>query len=206
MPRILASALLVAAAGACASPDAVPVRVDETTTHPDAPPIAPHAECTVYVAREPATSAEHRGPCTDIEYPLTPPAQGPHYSQWAAFRTYDAPVPAGFLVHALEHGAIVLAYRCDAPPCTEITEALDAIVAEHGEDPLCRGEERPSRFVIAPDPTLDHPIAAIAWEHVYLATCLDLPSLRAFVSAHYGRAPEDLCVPGVDRSADGWCE
>ncbi|MDQ3036674.1 MAG: DUF3105 domain-containing protein [Myxococcota bacterium] len=200
--------VLAAVLGACSS-TSVPIdgaRVDEMTIHPDAPPIAPHTECSVYTAREPAASAEHRPVCSAIEYPVHPPASGAHYSQWAAFGTYDAPVPPGFLVHSLEHGAIVLAYRCDGGDCPEITSALAAIVSEHGEDPLCRGEASPSRFVIVPDPELEQPIAAIAWEHVYLATCLDLPSLRAFVDLHYGQAPEDLCAPGVDRSATGWCE
>lgn len=179
-------------------------RVDVVVTHPDAPPIAPFDECTVTTAREPAASAEHRTPCSEIDYPTHPPSAGPHYSQWAAFRTYDAPVPWGFLVHALEHGAVVIAYRCDEP-CPEIESELAAIVAERAPDPLCRVEDAPTRLIVVPDPTLVEPIAAVAWEHVYTATCLDPPSLRAFLDAHYGRGPEDLCIAGVDRSATGWC-
>ena len=64
----------------------------------------------------------------------------------------------------------------------------------------------PSRFVIVPEPDLPVAVAAVAWEHVYTATCLDLASLQAFVDAHYGQAPEDTCAPGVDLSAEGWCD
>ena len=184
--------------------EGTPTRVDEETIHPDAPPLAPFEECRVTTAREPATSAAHEPACSEIDYPFHPPSSGRHFSQWAAFGTYGAPVPWGFLVHSMEHGAVVLAYRCEPDDCAEIEAALQAI-ADARFDPLCRGADTPSRFVIVPDPTLEVAIAALAWERSYLATCLDLESLEAFVDAHYGQGPEDLCAPGVDRSATGWC-
>ncbi|AKF03451.1 DUF3105 domain-containing protein [Sandaracinus amylolyticus] len=189
---------------ACAPEEGTPVRVDEETIHPGAPPLAPFTECSVTTAREPATSAAHETACTEIDYPFHPPASGRHYSQWADFGTYDAPVPWGFLVHSMEHGAIVLAYRCEPDECDALVATLQEI-ADSRVDPLCRAGDTPSRFVIVPDPTLDVALAAVAWEHVYLATCLDRESLEAFVDAHYAQAPEDLCASGVDRSASGWC-
>lgn len=205
-PRVLRAPLLSLAilALACAPDEGTPVREDETTIHPDAPPLAPFDACRVTTAREPATWAAHLTACSEIDYPLHPPSSGPHFSQWAAFGTYDAPVPWGFLVHSMEHGAIVLAYRCEPEDCGDVVAALQSI-ADARVDPLCRGADSPSRFVIVPDPTLDVAIAALAWERSYLATCLDLESLEAFVDAHYGQAPEDLCAPGVDLSASGWC-
>ena len=179
-------------------------RTDEVITHPDAPPIAPFDECTVYTAREPSESANHVAPCTTLRYEL-PATGGPHYSQWAAFGTYEAPVPWGFLVHAMEHGAVVVAYRCEAgPACDAIEGELAAIVASRPADPLCRGDA-PLRYVLAPAPDLEWPIAVLAWEHLYTATCLDRPSIEAFFDAHYGRAPEDTCADGVDLSATSWC-
>lgn len=179
-------------------------RTDEVITHPDAPPIAPFLECTVYTAREPSEARNHVEPCTPLAYEL-PPAGGPHYSQWAAFGTYEAPVPWGFLVHAMEHGAVVLAYRCaEGAECDAIRRELAAIVEARPPDALCRGDAR-IRYVLAPAPDLEWPIAVLAWEHLYTATCLDRSSIEAFVEAHYGRAPEDTCAEGVDLSAMGWC-
>lgn len=191
----------VSACAACAAP-VTSERLDEVVSHPDAPPLPGFTECTVVTYRAPAESRAHVEPCAALTFEAHPPAGGDHYGAWAAFGTYDAPVPWGFLVHSLEHGAIVLAHDC-ADGCEEVL-AEYADVAATRDDPVCRDEDG-ARFVITPDPDLDMPIAVVAWEHVYLATCLDPPSLRAFVDAHYGRAPEDLCVPGVDRSADGWC-
>ena len=206
MPSPLAtrSFLLAASTLVLGCAPGVSVRTDERTTHPDAEPIAPFTECTVYTAREPAVSTAHAEPCSALEYPFHPPASGRHYSRWASFRTYSEPVPWGFLVHSMEHGAVVLAHHCEGD-CSAVTAAFQAIIDEQGLDPLCRAEDSPSRFVVVPDPELEWAIAAVAWERVYLATCLDMESLRAFVDEVYGHGRESLCAPGEDRETTGWC-
>lgn len=169
--------------------------VDVVETRPDAPPIAPATECVVTTGRAPVSDATHLTPCSDVDYPLHPPPGGPHYSMWADFAVYEEPVPWGFLVHSLEHGAVVLAHNC-TEGCPEVLAVFEQLRADR-DDPSCRDHPNGSRVIIVPDPSLEVPIAAVAWEHVYLATCLDETSLRAFVDAHYAQAPEDLCVPGV---------
>lgn len=178
--------------GAPAGPDGL---MDVMETHPDAPPIAPATECTVTTGSATVTDRSHLDPCSPVDYPLNPPVGGPHYNVWASFDTYDAPVPWGFLVHSMEHGAVVLAHNC-ADECPEVLAAFERIRTSV-DDPLCRDHDNGSRVIIVPDPELEVPIAAVAWEHVYLAGCLDEPSLQAFVDAHYGHGPEQLCVPGV---------
>lgn len=192
-------------AGSDAGP--TPMRVDVEESSPGGTPIAPSTECTVTTWREPASARDHREPCSELAYPFHPPASGPHYGVWADFLRYDAPVPWGYLVHSLEHGAIVLAYDCPEG-CDDVLAALDAIITDHGADPLCESHDgTDARFILVPDPDLeDGTIAAVAWEHAYVATCLDEPSLRTFVEEHYGGAPEDLCAAGLDDSASGWCE
>ena len=76
-----------------------------------------------------------------------------------------------------------------------------SFVTAHGVDAICAAGVDPtvtSRFVITPDPELDAPIALSAWRATYVATCIDLPSLTAFVDAHYGEAPENVCAQGKD--------
>ncbi len=199
-------------AGDAASPEDVgPVdggilRTDDPPSHPAASPIAPFATCTVTTASDLIEGAEHRVPCDPIDYPFHPPSSGPHYSEWAAFQTYTAPVPWGFLVHAMEHGAVILAYHCaNDTDCDPVRAEYAALAAARGLDDVCRDEDTPQRIIVVPDPMLTVPIAATAWGHVYTATCLDPPSLRAFVDAHYSMSPENFCFPGVDLSATGWC-
>lgn len=178
---------------------------DVIETRPDATPLAPHAECVVTTGSAPADSAAHVPVCSELDYPLHPPAGGPHYGVWADFAIYEDPVPWGFLVHALEHGAVILAHNCEGE-CPEVRAAFERIHAER-DDPGCRTHPNGSRIIIVPDPTLETPIVALAWEHVYQATCLDEPSLRAFVDAHYAQAPENICAPGMnaERTTSAWC-
>lgn len=179
-------------------------RFDETTTHPDAPPIAPFDACTVYTAREEVTSFQHTFVCAELDFTTYPPVGGDHYPIWAAYQSYEAPVPWGFLLHSMEHGAVVVAYRCDDASCA-LSEALQAVLDERPDDPRCAGQATRNRMILVPDPTLDEPIAAVAWGRLYSATCLDAPSLHAFIDGAYGRAREDLCNAGMDGSSSGWC-
>ncbi|MGE0784844.1 MAG: DUF3105 domain-containing protein [Sandaracinaceae bacterium] len=169
--------------------------LDVVVTHPDAPPIPPASECTVTTARSPATDRTHVDPCSELTYPLDPPAGGTHFGVWADFGVYDEPIELGFLVHSLEHGAVALLYDCESD-CPEVTDAFARIAATI-DDPLCRDHPMLRRIIIAPNPGQEAPIAAVAWEHRYTATCLDEPSLAAFVTEHYAHAPENLCAPGT---------
>lgn len=183
------------------------VIVDLETTMPGAAPIAPSADCTVTTWRQPSGPRDHREPCSPLDYPVHPPSSGPHYGVWADFGVYDAAVPWPYLVHSLEHGAVVFAYDCPSG-CPDVVAAFEAIVTDRGDDPMCAtNADTASRFIIVPDPALeDGSFAAVAWEHAYVATCLDETSLAAFVDAHYAMAPEDLCAAGRDDSATGWCD
>jgi hypothetical protein len=86
----------------------------------------------------------------------------------------------------------VQAVRCDHDPTAR-------------RDPGCPDHPRGNRVIVVPDPLLETPIAAVAWEHVYLATCLDAPSLASFVDDHYAMSPEDLCFPGFSPTDGVWC-
>jgi len=132
-----------------------------------------------------------------IEWPSNPPQSGSHYPVWAAFQEFSTPVPRGFYVHDLEHGAVVLLHRCDlVGDCAPVLEALRQTAASLPDDARCSGGVR-VRTVITPDPLIPEPIVAVSWGFIYRAQCVDLPSLKAFASAHYAQAPEDECANGV---------
>ena len=140
---------------------------------------------------------------TDITtWDSNPPSSGDHYPVWAAFQEYDAAVPRGYYVHDLEHGAIDFLYDCptdagdDGGACAAIVAGLRQAVASLPDDPLCDPSVR-VRFVLTPDPLVDHPVAACAWGWTYNADCVDLPTLEAFAKAHYGQAPENFCTNGI---------
>ena len=49
----------------------------------------------------------------EISYRHTPPSSGPHYGRPANYGVYSSKVPEGAWVHNLEHGGIVLLFKCD---------------------------------------------------------------------------------------------
>lgn len=172
---------------------------------PGAPPLPGQSECRVEITTGiPIADAAHVPACSDVTYATNPPSGGDHEGTWAAYKKYEAPVRRENYVHNMEHGGVVLAYDC-AGPCPDVVAALEKVMDETPADPTCEqaGQVPASRLLLTPDPELDAPVAAAAWGATYVATCVDPPSLRAFVDRHYGRGPEDTCAPGADVEAPG---
>jgi Protein of unknown function (DUF3105) len=168
------------------------------TLYPDAPPLPGESECkVVMVTGIPVESASHVPFCTDVEYATNPPSGGNHWGQWAAFKKYSSPVPREMYVHDLEHGAVVIGYRCSTG-CPELAAALGEIYDGLSLDPLCVQSGGIARAVLTPDPELETPIGASAWGATYVATCLDPASLSQFLANVYGSGPEHTCAPGRD--------
>lgn len=184
----LAFALTPGLVSSCASPESRPLY----EFHPD-------ASCPVTIDAPPLLPAVHVPIPSDIQWNSNPPSSGPHYPVWAAYQTYSSPVPRGYYVHNLEHGAVVLLYNCGDAGCPEIVAALQAVASSIPNDSLCvdAGEGIRVRTVITPDPLLDVPVAAAAWGWTYRAHCADLSTLKQFAMDHYGHGPETICGNGV---------
>lgn len=187
-------------------------------------PLRPDASCEVVIETPELLPATHLPEGTVITYNSNPPSSGPHYPIWANFQEYAEPIEWPYLVHSLEHGAILLLYKTpcaagiadDGPnddadassaddagasdggasgACAPVVEALREVRDSLSSDPLCDPSIR-VRVVIAPAPDLDVPVAAAAWGWTYKAACADLPTLEDFARAHYAQGPENICAPG----------
>jgi hypothetical protein len=159
--------------------------------------------CGAVAAPHPDEGALHVSTCSPVSYGTNPPSSGNHYPVWAEYKTYARPVPAGFLVHDLEHGAMVIGYDCPDGCAGEVAE-VQAWIDSLPDDPFCFGF-RP-KIVLAPNPDLDSRWAAAAWTWTWKAACPDTASLAAFYREHYGRTVESgVCGGGVDYSEAGWC-
>ena len=160
-------------------------------------PIHPAASCPVTIETPELIAAAHVPEGTVITYNSNPPCSGPHYSAWANFQEYSAPLDEGYLVHSLEHGAIALLYKCDpaTDACKVTIDSLRKIRDAMPTDPMCDPAIR-VRVVIAPFPKLDAPIAAAAWGITYKADCVDVPTLTQFAKDNYARSTENICAPG----------
>jgi len=178
-------------------------------------PYFPDASCPVEIDSPPLLPGIHVPVGTDITtWDSNPPSSGEHYPIWAAFQEFSTPVPRGYYVHDLEHGAIVLLYNCSllddagagsdaasdagdaGTACDALVAGLRQVVASMPTDPMCDPSIR-VRYVLTPDPLIAYPVAAAAWGWTYNASCLDLPTLEAFAHDHYAQAPENECMNGV---------
>jgi hypothetical protein len=166
----------------------------------DVPVAIPDAACNVVVETPPVEPAMHVPEGTVITYSTNPPSSGSHYPIWANFREYANPVADGYLVHSMEHGAVVIFYDCDPSACVAPPGVLDALRAVRNAvptDPSCDPSIR-VRVILAPRPANDVPIAAAAWGATYKAQCVDAPSLSKFITDFYAKGPENFCTPGME--------
>ncbi len=166
------------------------------TLYPSASPLLGESQCKVVeVTNIAIPDAHHVATCTDVHYPTNPPSGGPHWPVWAARGKYTVPVPRELYTHDLEHGWIVLSYRCKEA-CPDVVAALETAFDE-ANDTYCVAQGDPAaRVILTPDPLLSSPIAISAWGATYAATCLDPPSIAAFIAARIGRGTEMVCGGG----------
>ena len=166
------------------------------------PDDAPIGDCQIEMAAPPDEGHAHVPVCTAVSYQSRPPSSGSHYASWPVFRIYDHPVPWGFLVHGLEHGAVVVAYNCPDGCATQIDQ-IKALYASLPPRESCSGPP----VIVAPDPTLDVPFAASAWGVTLRAQCFDRDRFAAFIDSHrdHGREYFPGDCGAVDLEASGWC-
>jgi hypothetical protein len=156
---------------------------------------APSGVCNVMLEESLPSSALHLANCSATSYATDPPSGGDHYGNWAAFQSYDFPVPEGFLVHALEHGAVVFWYNCP-DGCADEVATVEAFIGGLPEDPLCDPFGVPRRAILTPSTTLGSRWAASSWGYALTADCFDEVAFRDFYSEHYGKGREPLCNAG----------
>jgi hypothetical protein len=174
-------------------------------------PVLRDAACGAAIVAHPILESPHVETDASTPWNSNPPSSGPHFGIWARWGVYAEPIPRGYLVHSLEHGAVVVAYRCaNRAACPAVHDRLASFVRGLPPEPACVVDGLRRRIILTPDPLLDTAVAAAAWGHTYRADCVDEGSLETFVLSLTGRAPEDFCADGFyppiaaeDAGADG---
>jgi Protein of unknown function (DUF3105) len=118
--------------------------------------------CKAQLTYPALVESPHVAEGTVVQYSTNPPCVGPHYPTWAAFKEYDHPVDQRYLVHSLEHGAVILSYKCASPTeCPDLVATLHAVRDAVPADSLCTDVR--NRMIVVPDPGLKTRVAAAAW-------------------------------------------
>ena len=134
----------------------------------------------------PAEGAGHVDMGAAIGYASNPPSSGPHYPTTARWQFNNAEVAAGLWVHNLEHGGIVMLYKCPED-CAQLKSQLQGLY----------NTLPPSRFghvklVVAPSGEIEGQIVALAWNRRATYDGFDEGQLRHFYKAFVDRGPEPV--------------
>jgi hypothetical protein len=123
---------------------------------------------------------ESRAHVPDPTYKVNPPAGGAHLPVPAppGFYQVGQPVPPdGALVHAMEHGFIVLWYKPGLDAAS--MQKLSALSDRFGR-----------ALILAPRASLAGPVAVTAWHHRLLCSAIDADAIAAFATANADKGPE----------------
>jgi len=113
-------------------------------------------------------------------YPERFPTSGQHNTRWIEAGFYETPQNAGKLVHALEHGNIVIYYD---------TPGAKALALLKQWSSLFQGQW--SGVVVVPAPGLGEEIVLSAWRKKLRLKPLEETTAAAFIDTFRGRGPEN---------------
>lgn len=144
-----------------------------------------------------------------VRYTYCPPASGSHVNltgqgpiQARFYDTGDSVAPQGW-IHNLEHGGLVLLYRCDAGACDDASQAaLRQLYDQFPPSPVCDIPAGRNGPVIARFDQMPKPYAALVWGRVLYLDTLDTDAILHFWSEEGERSnPEPQCA-GPSASPD----
>lgn len=139
-----------------------------------------------------------------VKYPLCPPASGSHYNAQGSgpvrpgvYGPEDQATPQGW-IHNLEHGGLVLLYRCASgdSACTEAgQQALKEFNASFPNSPVCNLPKGAVGPIVARFDEMAWPYAALLWGQVLPMQTLDTKLALDFFAQQGERTnPELLCA------------
>lgn len=136
-----------------------------------------------------------------VQYLHCPPASGRHYSgagigpiRAQLYGPEEKTIPQGW-IHNLEHGGLVLLYKCPGEACDAAGQAaLEQLYREFPPSPLCGFERGQVSPVITRFDDMAWPYAALVWDVVLPLEAFDRQAVLDFYAAYAERFnPEPLC-------------
>jgi hypothetical protein len=150
---------------------------------------------------------------TSVTYALCPPASGNHYNstgqgpiQPRLYGPSEAKVPQGW-IHNLEHGALVVLYRCssgDAGCSDSQQSAMKTFVDSFPASPVCGLHAGVVSPVVARFDQMPKPYAALVWGRVLYLDSFDTKAILSFFDQEAERTnPEPQCASPMPATSPG---
>lgn len=141
---------------------------------------------------------------TIVHYATNPPTFGPHYPVWVDPGVYDQPKDDRNLVHSMEHGYVIMSYRCNLGPGTQNPEASGSAIAsgsgqlntqaecDQRKNELSQIYENKGKrkLIVVARPNLDTNFALTAWIYLDKFNNFDEKRIDDFIDGHRDNGPE----------------
>lgn len=134
----------------------------------------------------PNEGAVHVQEGSPITYQHYPPASGTHYPRWARYGVYQNTIPEGYWVHNLEHGAIVVLYKC-TDDCAAKAAEIEQLYRQ-----LPNGKYGEVKLVALPYDNMQTTYAVVAWDRIDEFDEWDPERVTRFYQAYVDKGPEDV--------------
>lgn len=120
-------------------------------------------------------------------YNSDPPTSGKHYEQTLEAGFYDqgqvtTQYPAGYIVHNLEHGYVIIWYNCDLvgeSDCAQLKTDIKAVQDDDG-----------TKVIAFPWTTTDVPVVMTSWGKLLKMERFDRTTALNFIKSNRNKAPE----------------
>lgn len=142
----------------------------------------------------------------EVSYNSNPPTSGPHYTDWIRPGVYETDRDDRYLVHSMEHGYVVMWYRCDLTTQSpnvkteEATGSSDATPSAEVSPKEC--EERKNhlteiyekkgkkKLIVMPRENLEANFALTSWNYIDKFNDFDGKRIEKFIDGHLNKGPE----------------
>ena len=128
------------------------------------------------------TGKSHLPEGTQITYNSNPPAGGDHYSVTAHAGFYDKTPLDGYLIHSLEHGAVILWYDPKLLSKNQIDKLKQIF------------DQTAGKRIMVPRESMKVPYALSSWGRTLKLEKIDEQKIKAFFDTNRGRGPENAPI------------
>mgnify|MGYP001569013831 CR=1 FL=1 len=129
---------------------------------------------------------------TEVKYKTNPPTSGQHYEDWTRAGIYDEPKDDRNLVHSLEHGYIVMYYKCglDTKEATDSARLNNQCKERKEQLAQVYNNKGQRKLIMVPRVNLDTNFAITAWDYLDKFNDFDKSRVEKFIDTHRNQGPE----------------
>ena len=142
----------------------------------------------------PDQGANHIPAGQKVDYNSNPPTSGPHYATSQPAGIYDKEIPDGYLIHSMEHGAVILWYKSGSTE-NQAGGTESAKVAGLSSQEIDRLKQifnsvPVRKKIMVPRAGLDTLLALTSWDRLLKLQTIDENQIRSFMESNDDRGPE----------------